>query len=221
MESGQPIVLEANKNKFLDKRTNKQQQGTGQIKQTETSTPPDARKNLGTLLRTILTLQQSQMMFLLFWWNWDKKSVQLVIKTHRNNQDGVWTPWRVYGVPFSPWRTTTTWRRNGYWWGKTSKILVTRKINLLNINFFYFWMSKTNSVRLLAFQNNHYPKFLYKEETLYGVIPIVYFHSFAYYPICLITTHSTHILLFLLFHLFVWEKIPWMFLSKKEFPNRI
>lgn len=33
MESGQPIVLEANKNKFLDKGTNKQQQGTGQIKQ--------------------------------------------------------------------------------------------------------------------------------------------------------------------------------------------
>ena len=33
VESGQPIVLEANKNKFLDKGTNKQQQGTGQIKQ--------------------------------------------------------------------------------------------------------------------------------------------------------------------------------------------
>lgn len=32
MELGQPIVLEANKNKFLDKGTNKQQ-GTGQIKQ--------------------------------------------------------------------------------------------------------------------------------------------------------------------------------------------
>lgn len=33
VELGQPIVLEANKNKFLDKGTNKQQQGTGQIKQ--------------------------------------------------------------------------------------------------------------------------------------------------------------------------------------------
>lgn len=33
MESGQWVVLEANKNKFLDKGTNKQQQGTGQIKQ--------------------------------------------------------------------------------------------------------------------------------------------------------------------------------------------
>ena len=30
---------------------------------------------------------------------------------------------------------------------------------------------------------------------------IVYFHSFAYYPICLFSTHSTHTRLFLLFHL--------------------